>query len=164
MPEKEFYIARLIAASIRGEATADEEKELNAWVAESVQNRDHFEQWRNEGLLAHKIRDYYQADSEAIYQKMNKAIRGADTAGPAVRAKKIRPLWPRIAVAASIILAVAIAGYFLSHKPNEENNTAGHLQPDISPGGNKAFLVLGNGQRISLTDAANGAIAEQGGR
>ena len=39
MPEREFQIARLIALSIKGSLTADEETELNAWLAESGQNR-----------------------------------------------------------------------------------------------------------------------------
>ena len=164
MVEKEFHIARLIAASIKGDATADEEKELNAWVAESIQNRERFEQWRNEELLAYKIRNYYQVDSDAIYQKMDRMIRNANIAEPAVHPKKIRSLWPRIAVAASIILAISIVGYFVLHKPIKENYAADRLPPDVSPGGNKAFLVLGNGQRISLTDAGNGTIAEQAGR
>lgn len=164
MSEKEFHIARLIAASIKGDATADEEKELNAWVAESIQNRERFERWRNEELLAHKIRDYYQVDSDAIYQKMNQAIREVSIAEPAVRAEKVRSLWPRIAVAASIILAIAIIGYFILHKPTKENYAAASVKSDVSPGGNKAFLVLGNGQRISLTDAGNGMIAEQAGQ
>ena len=34
---------------------------------------------------------------------------------------------------------------------------------DVAPGGNKAFLTLADGRKISLTDAANGDIAEQAG-
>ncbi|HTI89454.1 MAG TPA: FecR domain-containing protein [Puia sp.] len=163
MLEREFYIAGLVAAGIRRSLTADEEKELHAWIAESVQNREQFEQWRNEDLLAQKIREYYQVNSDAIYRKIDKAIVEADTVGPARQARKIRSIWPRIAAAACIILAVSTAGYFLLQRPIKEEHLAEHLQQDVLPGSNKAFLVLGNGQRISLTDAGNGTIARQGG-
>lgn len=164
MLEKEFYIARLVAAGIKGSLTADEEKELNAWIAESEQNRERYEQWRNEDQLAQKIRNYYQSDSDAIYRKIDSAI---NIAGQPVQAKKPRSIWPRFAVAASIILAVTTAGYFLKQRQKIKAlppTATAQQQKDILPGSNKAFLTLSNGQRISLTDAGNGTIAKQAGR
>ncbi|SDE84992.1 FecR family protein [Mucilaginibacter pineti] len=77
-------------------------------------------------------------------------------------AKPIRRLWPRIAAAASVILALGIGGYFVLHKNEPITQVA--VQHDVLPGGNKAYLTLGNGQRISLTDAKNGTIANQAGK
>jgi len=163
MLEREFYIAGLVADGMRRSLTAEEEKELNAWIAESAKNREYFEQWRNEELLAQKIRDYYQVDSDAIFRKIDKAIGEADMAEQGRQVKKIRSIWLRMAVAASILLAVSTAGYFLLRRPVKEDHIAVRQQPEVLPGSNKAFLVLGNGQRISLTDAGNGTIASQGG-
>ena len=159
MPEREFQIARLIALSIKGSLTADEETELNAWLAESGQNRERYDQWRNEDLLAQKMKDFYQVDSEAIFQRIERGINGGENP-----MKRVLRLWPRIAVAAAVLLAVVIAGKFLLPGSVKEDRAAVHVPQDISPGSNKAFLVLGNGQRISLTDARNGTIAEQAGR
>src|SRR6186713_915224 len=105
MPEREFQIARLIALSIKGSLTADEETELNAWLAESGQNRERYDQWRNEDLLAQKVKDFYQVDSEAIFQRIERGINGGENP-----MKRVRRLWPRIAVAAAVVLAVVIAG------------------------------------------------------
>jgi len=72
-------------------------------------------------------------------------------------------LWLRIAAAASIILALTAGLYFyLSPDPTPQyvhHNT----QNDIIPGGNKATLTLGDGRKISLTDADNGKLIEQSG-
>src|SRR3569833_3456954 len=157
MPEKEFQIARLIALSIKGGLTADEETELHAWIAESEQNRERYELWCNEELLAQKIRDYYLVNSDAICQKIERGIDG----GVADR-KIVRRIWPRVAIAAAVVLAVVIAGMWV-WRGSTPAGVARDVQPDILPGSNKAFLVLGNGQRISLTDARNGTIAAEAG-
>ncbi|MFD0792056.1 FecR family protein [Mucilaginibacter litoreus] len=78
-------------------------------------------------------------------------------------ARTIR-LWPRIAVAASVLIAVSISAYFFLRSKKTEQVMVTKVEQDIRPGGNKAYLTLGNGQRISLTDAKNGAIASQGGQ
>jgi transmembrane sensor len=75
--------------------------------------------------------------------------------------KRIYPFY-RIAAAASILLFLSIGGYFLFHK-QQTQQTAQNQSQDIAPGGNKAYLTLANGKKISLTDAANGALAKQAG-
>lgn len=75
---------------------------------------------------------------------------------------KIRPLWPRIAVAASILLAISAGGYFLLHKPQAQQQTAQTHPHDIAPGHNQATLTLANGQKIILTKGLNGRLAQQG--
>ncbi|SDE85421.1 FecR family protein [Mucilaginibacter pineti] len=75
---------------------------------------------------------------------------------------KERALWPRVAAAASILIAISIGGYFTLHNSKPARQVA--VQHDALPGGNKAYLTLGNGQRISLTDLKNGTIANQAGK
>jgi transmembrane sensor len=72
-----------------------------------------------------------------------------------------RRLWPRIAAAASIILALSIGGYFLLHKQPQQQ-TAQNLTQDIRPGSNKLILKLANGKTVVVTDAKNGLLAQQG--
>lgn len=76
--------------------------------------------------------------------------------------RKTGLLLQRLAIAASIILFLAIALYFM--KP------ARPLSPQlltfadqVQPGGQKAYLILANGKRISLNDAGNGRIAMEAG-
>lgn len=67
-------------------------------------------------------------------------------------------------LAAAVLLMSGTGIYFSSGSissalPKENNQLAGSVQP----GGNKAFLTLSNGKKISLTDTTNGQIAEQSG-
>lgn len=67
-------------------------------------------------------------------------------------------------IAAAIALLVGAAGFFSLNEgrmnPLSKNSSKHH---DILPGGNKAFLTLADGTKISLTDAENGEIARQQG-
>ncbi|MEX8548602.1 MAG: FecR family protein [Mucilaginibacter sp.] len=78
-------------------------------------------------------------------------------------ARQIRPMsvWPRVAVAASIMLLLSFGGYYLIHK-RAEQQSARNLATLIKPGGNKAILTLANGKRIILDNIQNGEIAQQG--
>jgi hypothetical protein len=78
---------------------------------------------------------------------------------------KMRQLWPRIAAAASIILCLGTGAYFYFHQKVDQQQTAQNkpVKNDLLPGGNRAYLTLSNGKRITLTGAANGQIAQQSG-
>jgi transmembrane sensor len=68
----------------------------------------------------------------------------------------------RMAAAASIVI-VMVAGIFYYQYRQSRQQVNLVVQQDIKPGGNKAYLTLADGKKISLTDAANGAIASQAG-
>lgn len=70
-------------------------------------------------------------------------------------------LWLRIAAAASVVLCVGIAYYFYQWAQPEP--VVLQAQSNISPGGNKAYLTLADGQKIALTNAKNGTVALQPG-
>lgn len=76
-----------------------------------------------------------------------------------------RRLWPGFAAAALIIATLSVGFFFLSKQNVNHQESVQKLKPqhDISPGGNKAFLTLSDGTRVSLNDAANGEIAKQAG-
>src|SRR5690349_3439602 len=69
---------------------------------------------------------------------------------------KLYSLWPRIAVAASIILAIGAGVFFYSNRPARENVQTDTYANDIAPGKQGATLTLANGKKIRLTDAVNG--------
>jgi len=73
----------------------------------------------------------------------------------------VRRLWPRIAAAASILIALSIGGYFALHKQQTVQQTAQTIHNDVTPGSNKAILTLANGKKIVITGASNGTIATQ---
>jgi len=78
---------------------------------------------------------------------------------PIHKEKATVKLWPRIAVAASIILVASIGSYFLSHQ-HKESQTA-YFKNDIAPGHNRATLTLADGKKIVLTKGLSGQLAQQ---
>ena len=77
--------------------------------------------------------------------------------------KKLKMQWAW-AAAAVILLALGFGLYQYRAISSPGTQNFDHLtQNDIKPGGNKAYLTLANGTKISLDDIQNGQIAEQGG-
>lgn len=71
----------------------------------------------------------------------------------------------RISSAAAIVLMIGGGLFYYYHDKKETHQqfASNTLKNDIVPGGNKAILTLADGQKISLTDANNGTLAEQSG-
>ncbi|WP_341837222.1 FecR domain-containing protein [Chitinophaga pollutisoli] len=77
---------------------------------------------------------------------------------------KVRILpWRRIAAAAIFVLAIGTAGYWAITSQGKAEQEVRNFGGDALPGSDKAILTLGDGSRIDLTDAANGALAAHGG-
>jgi transmembrane sensor len=69
----------------------------------------------------------------------------------------------RIAAAAAVLLMLGIGGYFLLVPSADKQVTVKRYKNDVLPGGNKAMLTLSDGSTISLEDAQQGSLAQQGG-
>ena len=111
------------------------------------------EAWYNE--LADQPHNILQAEIDCAEETLLGNIKTY------IGSKKHIKLWPRIAIAASIVICIGIGFYF--YKNYDASNPIVRSQHDIAPGGNKAFLTLADGKRITLTDIKNGEIAEQSG-
>ncbi|MCS3794674.1 FecR family protein [Niastella sp. OAS944] len=72
--------------------------------------------------------------------------------------------WLRMTAAAALLLTLGASLYYYFQKtaPAKAGEQLA-TNTTIVPGSNKAILTLGNGQKISLTDAGNGQIAKQAG-
>jgi transmembrane sensor len=75
-------------------------------------------------------------------------------------AQPIRKLWPRLAVAATILVLLSAGAFFL-FKPVKPSSSLSYAK-DIAPGGNHAILTLGNGSQINLSSVQNGQLVSQG--
>jgi len=79
----------------------------------------------------------------------------------------LRPRWTRYVAAASIgLVLISGAWWIWFHHPAQPASVASQQQRfknDVAPGGDKAILTLGGGQKIILDSAANGILASQGG-
>jgi len=72
-----------------------------------------------------------------------------------------KSIWPRMAVAASILLSLSAGIYFFLQKKQADKQVAQNQMHDIAPGGNKAILTLAGGQKIVLDNSRNGVIVNQ---
>ncbi|WP_316847875.1 FecR family protein [Pedobacter psychrodurus] len=76
---------------------------------------------------------------------------------------KPRPMWLSLSAAALLLCTLSIGIYFYMIKYHVIGTPKAEVAQEIAPGGNKAFLTLADGRRISLTDVGNGELAEQAG-
>ncbi|TKC04323.1 FecR family protein [Pedobacter frigoris] len=114
------------------------------------------ETWFN--LQATKKESLGIADFDAINQRIMEGL----PEGSVIRPTKAK-LWPRLAVVASIALAVMVGGYYYYDSINENNIPQIAQQHDIAPGKDGATLTLADGRRILINDALAGNIASQSG-
>ncbi len=81
---------------------------------------------------------------------------------PIVKPK--RYIYPKVAVAATVLLALGFMFYLFQHSPQSGQKQELAAQEEIiKPGGNNAYLTLADGKRINLTDMEEGAALEQAG-
>jgi transmembrane sensor len=81
--------------------------------------------------------------------------------------RRLRGKWYRIAAAAVILIFLAsgifMRSYISLNKDNSTGKTAQDYHNDISPGGYKAVLTLGDGSKVDLDSSHEGLISEKGG-
>ncbi|WP_448635241.1 FecR domain-containing protein [Pedobacter panaciterrae] len=79
-----------------------------------------------------------------------------------IQVKPVR-LWPRIAAAASIVLAIGAGIFFYANQSKKDVVQTATYTKDVVPGTAGATLTLANGKKIRLTDAGNGELAIESG-
>lgn len=76
---------------------------------------------------------------------------------------RISRLWPRLAIAATVLIVVATGVWFAYRPTLKEQQQTAYQIPNIAPATNKAVLTLANGKQITLASAQNGQLATQNG-
>ncbi|WP_316820817.1 FecR family protein [Pedobacter gandavensis] len=71
-------------------------------------------------------------------------------------------LWPKIAVAATVMMTVG-AGWFYFAKPERDQKQQNTKTIDVDPGSIGATLTLANGKRIKLGSSSSGTLAKEAG-
>lgn len=95
------------------------------------------------------------AEQENFYQKLTQS----NAFKPKGILAKIKPFY-RYAAAAVILISLAVSVYFYSNNQVDPYRFSAN---DIAPGGNKAMLLLSNGEKIDLTKVSNGELLHQAG-
>jgi len=120
---------------------ADKDK-LDAWYLDKSLNSDK------------QLTDYELEDS---YEYLKSKL-------PLKQKQKVFSIWPRVAVAASIVFLLGSGiFYFTSSKQPSQNIQVVEKVKEIAPGGNRGILTLSNGKQIILSDiSSKDVIAKEG--
>ncbi|MCR8556965.1 DUF4974 domain-containing protein [Mucilaginibacter sp. BJC16-A38] len=136
------YIEELAHKFKTGTLTPEEQADFKAWY----QN--------------HKDTEFAHSGAHDPGQVKERMLAGILSETHPMQTRKFRPLWPRIAVAASILLCCSVGLYvYQQHQKPAGTQIA---KQDIAPGHNQATLTLANGQKIVLTKGLSGQLATQG--
>ena len=152
-------IAELIFKHLLRQLSEDEAIELEQWRAFSPENEREFHELTNRDQLKSELEEYNQVYGERIWQKISNEVPELNI--PTVRQNKY--VWFRITLAAAIIFAIVVGIWLLLPKPfKKETSKVATVTKDISPGGNRAVLILSDGTRVMLDSAHHGELARQG--
>jgi transmembrane sensor len=143
------HILHIIEHLQYGEATPAEIRELDEWYEQSATDERYAEDMSSSEKLQAK---------ERMFHAINSRIFSAETP---VKKISLYNHIARFSVAAAIFI-IAFTGLYFYQQQNG-HNAVQTTRAQITPGKNKAVLTLGNGKKISLTDASNGQIAIQSG-
>jgi ferric-dicitrate binding protein FerR (iron transport regulator) len=163
MTETANRIAVLIGKHLKQELSEEESRELNAWLGESGDHREIFEQLTDAEYLERAVREKYRTRSvDVTREKLNRLI---ETDGQLTVNRKFHRIWPRLAVAAAVLCLLAVSSVYILRK-NKQTGTevvkAKNEKQDILPGVNKATLTLADGRSIVLDSLNTGQLVQQG--
>lgn len=140
--DKKYLPEELINKYNNGTCTDEERAIVESWHLSDLKNSTHLPSVEHIESVGNRMRENVLTHAK-------------------ISTRKHFRLWPRIAVAASIVLVASIGFYFYNQK--SINNDAIAFGGDIAPGKNGATLTLANGRKIFINDALAGNIAEQSG-
>lgn len=150
-------LSELFQKYLSNEATETEREEFLSYVDNPVYKEEIEEMLSGAFENQTEIQDVNDTIRSRMLNRFFK-----DEELPQARQTKIFSLWPRIA-AAAVVIIMGTAIFYFPNKTATVQQQSQLLKNDIKPGGNKAYLTLANGTRITLTDAKNGQLANQSG-
>ncbi|MGF6929090.1 transmembrane sensor [Chitinophaga sp. W2I13] len=154
-----FIIAALISRSQQGTLTADEQDQLDAWIAASDENRQLWMELNNTDIQQQNVRAMARFDETAAMERFlsNKPAKSN------VRRMQFLRTWKW--AAAVLVLGLGISTYFLLTPGAQNADPFGRKSAlhDIPPGKNGAILTLADGTQLVLDSLGEGKIATQNG-
>lgn len=127
------------------------------------------ESWYNQefaDLEAPEILDY-EAPKQKIWGEIRRKQAEIQEKQTQLEQRKQQRIWSRIAAAAALIIIGGLGLFFFQqqqqHPQAQPGMDGAAYEADITPGTSKAMLTLANGEKISLTDAGRGKLAQQYG-
>lgn len=145
MAEQRERIKILAKRWIAGVITEEEKEEFEGWYGSFDDTQTTF---NSEG------------EREALKERLYTSV--LVRAGVERTAAGLRPLWRRVLVAASVILALGLNIWLMFPLKKQQPKLAVNHTNLILPGSNCAILTLSGGKKIVLAGLKNGTLAKQG--
>ena len=139
MTRKDFLI--IIERVRNGDASDQDIRLYNAW----------FNKFQSLNVKGNVDSETSEEIKDLIESRINEKI---DTR---LTVKYIKPLWKKLAVAASIVFCISFGAYYYMQKQPSAQLA---YKNDIAPGHNQATLTLANGEKILLTKGVYKTITE----
>ncbi|SMC91875.1 FecR family protein [Pedobacter nyackensis] len=155
-------IADLISGYLFNDLNGSELKELEQWIEASIENKELFESVLDESSLENQGRIYAAANVGLALINIKQQLSFVEMSEINTH-RKIKLLWVRISVAASILLICTIGVHYLTNSRISGSSKDLAKQNEINPGSNKATLTLANGKKIILSAAVKGELAHEAG-
>lgn len=154
MFKNQFHISKLIVQHLRGSLDNQQQRELNAWVEDSIERESFVNEFQDDGNLVDSLKEYNTLNEGLLWEKTVDKIQ-------LNKNKKIRyNYWLIAAALATIIFGAGLFHY--RSNPGDSTDTLAR-QEKIAPGKQGATLVLANGQKVEINDISAGSIATQSG-
>ncbi|MVT07661.1 FecR family protein [Chitinophaga tropicalis] len=147
-------IRDLMIKHTAGTITADEQLELDRWLEEPTHMAAFEKRTNAESILsAVEMLERGEQLQQAAFERLN--------INTSVFRSTIKIRW--YAVAAVAISAAAIIFLFYHRQFDDKKLSPASSQVVLSPGGNRAYVVLNDGSHLDLEKAPNGNLVSQGG-
>lgn len=157
----ESQLTLLIKKYLSGEANEEERAQIEQWYESFDASRIEFAEGNAEAMNESTIRSL-----EAIKEKIEQQQRESTQEMRLLKPEQKPHHWWRVAAAAAIFILLSGGAYFLLNNKQFNKEQANVVVPpvkkDFKPGGNKAVLTLGNGQKIILDSMNKGLLSMQG--
>ena len=141
--------------------------ELEQWMGESEHNRRAVEEFLTDDQLRKGIGNLYTL-RERIWRRLDESIPDDQVRGEGTTPIRSSRLWWKYAAVAAILLLVGGSAFLLldghrrSHPIAVTKPQPPPVKHDVTPGGNKAILILAGGSAIALDSAKSGSLARLG--
>lgn len=160
MSNRYEHLAYLITGYLRQELTAEEQVDLNNWLAERPENQQFFDQLEDTQHLQQKLQAFHEVNRQRLWELIQEKLVERALVRPKSTLSRARRWLP---YAAAVFVAITSAAwYFSREQPGEEAEIVNLPLTDILPGGNRATLTLADGRTIKLDEARDGIVIGSG--
>jgi len=151
-----FHLSDLIQKQLNGTISSEEAQQIDAWAGASDSNRKFLSQIKEAKTETENMQLLEQFDEQRAYEKFVRSLHEEKH-----RTVKLSYRWIISSVAA--ILTIGIVIYLWLHRVADQQPAAPITAELITPGGNKATLILSNGTRVDLTAGRKETVLQQTG-